>query len=211
MARAFGDIGAKLPSLQGNPKVIIATPEIKKIRITDEADFIVMACDGVYDTMSSKEVISTVWSAARKEFKKGKSIHEICGCCAEQVLKTAMEKNSLDNVTVIIIAFDNFGRTLEKEKECEMLIKQKITMGSRNENRPLLFLNRASSNSSLKTDAKDQKVVHQKTISNLLKSLGCTPKTDPKKESKHREVYSPLITQGKTYSVNFQRIKICLE
>ena len=43
MCRTFGDLEAKIEKRGGNPNVVIATPEIKSFRITDEHDFIVIA------------------------------------------------------------------------------------------------------------------------------------------------------------------------
>lgn len=44
MCRTFGDIDAKITKRGGNPNVVIATPEIKSFKITDDHDFIVLAC-----------------------------------------------------------------------------------------------------------------------------------------------------------------------
>ena len=43
MCRTFGDLDAKVEKRGGNPNVVIAIPEIKSFRITDEHDFIVIA------------------------------------------------------------------------------------------------------------------------------------------------------------------------
>jgi len=42
VARTFGDIEAKVAKYGGNPKVIIATPDIMQFKITDKHDFIVI-------------------------------------------------------------------------------------------------------------------------------------------------------------------------
>ncbi len=42
VARTFGDIEAKLTSTGGNPKVVIAEPEISIFKITSDLDFIIM-------------------------------------------------------------------------------------------------------------------------------------------------------------------------
>ncbi len=44
VSRTFGDIEAKKPRYGGNPKVIIADPEIKAFRVSDSHDYIVLAC-----------------------------------------------------------------------------------------------------------------------------------------------------------------------
>jgi protein phosphatase 2C family protein 2/3 len=65
VSRSFGDVEAKLERHGGNPNVLIATPEIKAFKIKREHDFIVMACDGIFDRLSNKETIQAVWNGAR--------------------------------------------------------------------------------------------------------------------------------------------------
>ena len=45
----------------GNPNVLIAEPEIKAFRIKKDHDFIILACDGIFDKLTSREVIKLVW------------------------------------------------------------------------------------------------------------------------------------------------------
>jgi len=56
VSRTFGDIAAKKQSEGGNPNVIIATPEIRSFRITQECDYLLIASDGVWDKLTNKEV-----------------------------------------------------------------------------------------------------------------------------------------------------------
>jgi protein phosphatase 2C family protein 2/3 len=44
VSRTFGDIEAKLEKFEGNPNVIIAIPDIKCFKITEDHDFIVLGC-----------------------------------------------------------------------------------------------------------------------------------------------------------------------
>lgn len=60
VTRTFGDIEAKLLEFNGNPKAIVCDPEIRSIVITDNDDFILLACnfsycsgDGIYDKLSN--------------------------------------------------------------------------------------------------------------------------------------------------------------
>jgi len=48
VCRTFGDIDAKMEKRGGNPNVVIATPDIKSFKITDEHDFIIMACKNIF-------------------------------------------------------------------------------------------------------------------------------------------------------------------
>lgn len=82
MSRTFGDIEAKKPKYGGNPKVIIAEPEIKAFKVEPNYDFILLACknitliiliigDGVFDKLDNHDVINVAWDAARKNFRQG--------------------------------------------------------------------------------------------------------------------------------------------
>ena len=77
VSRSFGDIEAKLSDRGGNPNVLIAEPEIKAFRIKKEHDFIVLACDGIFDKLSSREVIKLVWEKANQSHAR--NIHELSG------------------------------------------------------------------------------------------------------------------------------------
>lgn len=63
VSRAFGDIEAKLAKFEGNPKVLIAEPDVTAFRIRNNYDFIVLACDGIYDKLSNLDVIHLAWQS----------------------------------------------------------------------------------------------------------------------------------------------------
>jgi protein phosphatase 2C family protein 2/3 len=63
VSRTFGDPEAKLEYKNGNPKVVIADPEIKVFQITKQHDYIILACDGIFDKMSNTDVNSCVWNS----------------------------------------------------------------------------------------------------------------------------------------------------
>ena len=41
----------------GNPKVVIANPDIKCFKIEENYDFIVLGCDGIFDKLENPQVI----------------------------------------------------------------------------------------------------------------------------------------------------------
>jgi serine/threonine protein phosphatase PrpC len=63
VSRTFGDAEAKLSKYGGNPNVVVATPEIKSFKITNEHDFVVLGCDGIFDKLNNKDTISCVWNS----------------------------------------------------------------------------------------------------------------------------------------------------
>src|SRR5690606_27324566 len=60
VSRAFGDIEAKVTQLGGNPKVLIATPDIKSFEISQSCDFLIMGSDGIYEKLTNEELIKAV-------------------------------------------------------------------------------------------------------------------------------------------------------
>lgn len=44
MSRTFGDIEAKKPKFGGNPRVIIAEPDVKAFKIQPNYDYVLLAC-----------------------------------------------------------------------------------------------------------------------------------------------------------------------
>ena len=41
----------------GNPNVVIATPEVKQFQITSDHDFLILACDGIFDKLNNEETV----------------------------------------------------------------------------------------------------------------------------------------------------------
>jgi protein phosphatase 2C family protein 2/3 len=63
VSKTFGDIEAKRVRFGGNPNVVTAEPEIRVIKIQDNFDFLMIGCDGIFDRLSNKEVIGTIWES----------------------------------------------------------------------------------------------------------------------------------------------------
>lgn len=106
MSRAFGDLEAKVKKFGGNPRVVIAEPEIKTFKIAPEFDFILIASDGIFDKLSNKDAVQLVWETTAK-MKVNTPIQKQCQECVDVIIKTALMRKSLDNVTVVMIAFKN--------------------------------------------------------------------------------------------------------
>jgi len=67
--------------------------------------------DGIFDKLSNRDIIQLVWSTTNKEII-GNNIHEQVGVCVDTVIKTSLLRQSMDNVTCIFIAFQNFQKTI---------------------------------------------------------------------------------------------------
>ena len=118
VSRTFGDTEAKLARFGGNPNTIIAVPEIKAFRITMEHDFIVMASDGIFDKLSNRDVIQYAWRAIRES--PYSDIHQVSGCAVEAVMRHALQRRTLDNVTVVLIGLPGLVCRAVTEAETEV-------------------------------------------------------------------------------------------
>jgi len=103
VSRAIGDAEAKLNKFNGKAKVVIAKPDIYTLRVEDDLDFVVLCSDGVFDKMSNQEVTNVVW----KSIKTDESLHLDCEKAVKNIIKISLDKRSTDNITAVVIAFNN--------------------------------------------------------------------------------------------------------
>jgi len=113
LARALGDFEYKKnKSLGPEAQVITCDPEITEHQITDEDEFLVIACDGIWDCLSSQQVVDVV----RLLVSQGKKLPEICEEMCELCLAPDTNGGAgigCDNMTVLIVAILH-GRTLDE-------------------------------------------------------------------------------------------------
>jgi hypothetical protein len=57
--------------------------------------------------LENEKILNKIWSY-KKAGETFDDIHALCGKITDAIIKYSMEKNSIDNVTVIFIAFKNF-------------------------------------------------------------------------------------------------------
>ena len=114
VSRTIGDVEAKLEKFGGNPNVIIPEPEIfiydlKKIDI----DFFILGCDGIYDQISSNEILDCAWMVLNEKenilIKECKNLHNQSGFIVDFILKSSLARKSFDNVTCLFIALKELG------------------------------------------------------------------------------------------------------
>lgn len=101
----------------GNPDCVTATPEIEVMQLTPDIDFILLGSDGVYDRLENHQINIIVQSETLQLTKqierhiKPSSFEHMSNCCGAAVngvLKSAMDHESTDNLSVVLIAFKNF-------------------------------------------------------------------------------------------------------
>jgi len=106
VSRAFGDEEYKaIPDKDGadtGKPLVIADPEIRLERITPEDDFLLMACDGLFDVFSSQEAVDFVHGRLAamppNEQDPMRAVRDI-------VHEAIHERRSRDNVTALLVTF----------------------------------------------------------------------------------------------------------
>lgn len=128
MSRTFGDIEAKQEKFEGNPKVVVAEPDITAFKIRNNFDFILIGCDGIFDKVESRECVHLIWQSIQQQSggsatglsivgkagedllpqQKQIDVHKQCGAAVDSIIKACALRKGCDNLTAVIVAFDNF-------------------------------------------------------------------------------------------------------
>ncbi|KAI0243979.1 Protein phosphatase 2C 2 [Massospora cicadina] len=106
LSRAIGDFEFKQNlRLSAEEQAVTSNPDITEHMIAEEDEFVVIACDGIWDCMSSQDVISFV----REHVVQGLDLKQICEKLMDNCLAPASDCGGLgcDNMTVLIVAILN--------------------------------------------------------------------------------------------------------
>ena len=112
VSRTFGDVEAKEPKFGGKNNVVVALPDITQMELGEEFNLIVLGCDGIFDVLNNEEILECIKIVLKeKNVKdiKDFNISELCGYFAEMIIKSALAKDSFDNVSCIVIAINIEG------------------------------------------------------------------------------------------------------
>lgn len=88
---------------------VIVDPDVTEMLLNDEDEFIIIASDGLWDTMPSSVAVQQ----ARNAFKKGSSAQQV----AERLAELAIRRYTTDNVAVVLVDLrkpDAAGPTAKK-------------------------------------------------------------------------------------------------
>ncbi|KAI9708028.1 MAG: Protein phosphatase 2C 2 [Bogoriella megaspora] len=112
LSRAIGDFefkkSAELPPEQ---QIVTAFPDVTVHDITDDDEFVVIACDGIWDCQSSQAVIEFV----RRGIAAKQELHAICENMMDNCLASNSETGGVgcDNMTITVVGLLR-GKTKEE-------------------------------------------------------------------------------------------------
>lgn len=117
LSRAIGDhvykSNARLPL---RDQMITALPDIKQITVdTNKDQFIILACDGIWNYMSSQEVVDFVYERIQKAEKLSTICEELFDNCLAP--NTEGDGTGCDNMTAIVVRLNEHLKSQENLKK----------------------------------------------------------------------------------------------
>ncbi|KAI8340016.1 phosphatase 2C-domain-containing protein [Chlamydoabsidia padenii] len=112
LSRAIGDFEFKQNEhLPAEEQVVTCNPDIIEHQLTEDDEFIVLACDGIWDCMTNQEVIDYI----RARIGKKEALETICETIMDHCLASDSEGTGIgcDNMSIIIVGILN-GKTKEE-------------------------------------------------------------------------------------------------
>ncbi|ODA80638.1 hypothetical protein RJ55_03597 [Drechmeria coniospora] len=112
LSRAIGDFEFKKTAGKApEDQIVTAFPDVAVHDLTDEDEFLVLACDGIWDCQSSQAVVEFV----RRGIAVKQDLEKICENMMDNCLASNSETGGVgcDNMTMIIIGFLN-GKTKDE-------------------------------------------------------------------------------------------------
>ncbi|XP_061538351.1 protein phosphatase, Mg2+/Mn2+ dependent, 1Na (putative) [Phycodurus eques] len=142
VSRALGDFDFKEVDWRPQTEQLVSPePEVYEVQRAGRDEFIVLACDGVWDAIGNEELCAFV----RSRLQVCDDLREIC----TQVINLCLYKGSLDNISIIIVCLPGAPKVsqeaLQREEELERHIDMKVEeiiqmMRSKDEDPDLLYV-----------------------------------------------------------------------
>ena len=114
LSRALGDLEYKSVSkLPPEEQMVTANPEIRSTELTPNDEFLILACDGIWDVLTNQEAVEFV----RNRLLQGMSPKEICEAACDFCLAedTSGCGKGCDNMSIVVTVLKDstFGKGLK--------------------------------------------------------------------------------------------------
>jgi len=121
LSRALGDFAFKTkPELAAEKQIISPEPEVVVREITEDLQFVVLACDGIWDVLSNQEVADFVIHRLAQGLEPELICEELMTRCLAS--DSSMGGLGCDNMTVILICFLHNQPYQKLVEECVMIM-----------------------------------------------------------------------------------------
>nr|GEZ69108.1 probable protein phosphatase 2C 13 [Tanacetum cinerariifolium] len=99
VTRALGDRHMKSPIGSNSKSPLTAELEMRQMVLTDDDEFMIIGCDGIWDVMSNEEAVGLV----RRQLIQYNDPER----CARELIDQALRPHTSDNLTAIIVCFSS--------------------------------------------------------------------------------------------------------
>ncbi|CAM6009568.1 unnamed protein product [Sphagnum balticum] len=106
LTRAIGDVKFKYQTdLPPEKQIVTCFPDVRQVELGTGDEFLVLACDGIWDVMSSQGVVDFV----HQRLPNAKSISSLCEELLDYCLSpSTRQQEGCDNMSVIIVQLKKF-------------------------------------------------------------------------------------------------------
>jgi len=118
LTRAIGDMEFKYqPDLPPDKQIVTCCPDIRQVDLAPEDEFLVLACDGIWDVMTSQEVVDFV----SQRLPSAKSLSPLCGEILDHCLSpSTRQQEGCDNMSIIIVQLKKLGGSGSASKDSSL-------------------------------------------------------------------------------------------
>ncbi|KAL4284505.1 hypothetical protein GQ457_16G000400 [Hibiscus cannabinus] len=103
LARAIGDTEFKQNKfLPAEKQIVTANPDVNTVELCDDDDFLVLACDGIWDCMSSQKLVDFIHEQLHSESKLSTVCERVLNRCLAPSTATG---EGCDNMTMVLVQF----------------------------------------------------------------------------------------------------------
>jgi len=111
LSRAFGDYHYKAnETLAVERQMVIPYPDVEIAELNDDVDFLLLACDGIWDVLSNEEVVDFVIAHIEQSMEPGKICEELITRCTASNYELVI---GCDNMTVLLVCYTR-GRSWDE-------------------------------------------------------------------------------------------------
>lgn len=103
LTRAIGDMEFKQNKfLSAEKQIVTAYPDVNTVELCEDDEFMVLACDGIWDCMSSQELVDFIHEQLKSEIKLSRICERVFDKCLAPSTSTG---EGCDNMTMILVQF----------------------------------------------------------------------------------------------------------
>lgn len=103
LARAIGDMEFKQNKfLPAERQIVTANPDINTVELCEDDEFMVLACDGIWDCMSSQQLVDFIHEQLHSESKLSAVCERVLDKC---LAPSTAGGEGCDNMTMILVQF----------------------------------------------------------------------------------------------------------